>query len=150
MYVNNNTFLEFLKIRKSEIETVGVPSKLTEKTLGEFIMKIAYNLANRYNFINYTYKDDMIGDAIETCYRYIDRFNVDEYDRPFAYFTQVCYYSFARRINKEKIQHEIKGKLLLSMEGTSDSFDIQEHDTNNVFKNEAVLSLMKLEREMAD
>ena len=90
--------------------------------MGECFLKIANHLSYRPNFINYTYKDDMISDGIENCLQYVANFNPDKSDNPFAYFTQIIYYAFIRRIQKEKKQTEIKQRLIQKQ-------GIQEYDT---------------------
>jgi hypothetical protein len=80
--------------------------------LGGCFLKIATHLSYRPNFINYMYKDDMVCDGIENCIQYIDNFNPEKSRNPFAYFTQIVYYAFLRRIAKEKKQLEIKDKIL--------------------------------------
>ena len=84
--------------------------------MGECFLKIANHLSYRPNFINYTYKDDMISDGIENCLQYVANFNPDKSDNPFAYFTQIIYYAFIRRIQKEKKQTEIKQRLIQKQE----------------------------------
>ena len=80
--------------------------------LGSCFLKIATHLSYRPNFINYMYKDDMVCDGIENCIQYIDNFDPEKSKKPFAYFTQIVYYAFLRRIQKEKRQMEIKDKIL--------------------------------------
>jgi hypothetical protein len=80
--------------------------------IGECIMKISNHLSYRPNFINYTYKEEMISDGIENCLLYIDNFNPEKSKNPFAYFTQIIYYAFLRRMQKEKKQTYVKYKAL--------------------------------------
>jgi len=80
--------------------------------IGSCFLKIAQHLSYRPNFINYMYKDDMVCDGIENCIQYIDNFNPAKSKNPFAYFTQIVYYAFLRRIAKEKRQLDIKDKIL--------------------------------------
>ena len=80
--------------------------------IGGCFLKIATHLSYRPNFINYMYKDDMVCDGIENCIQYIDRFDPEKSRNPFAYFTQIVYYAFLRRIAKEKRQMDIKDKIL--------------------------------------
>ena len=80
--------------------------------IGSCFLKIATHLSYRPNFINYMYKDDMICDGIENCVQYIDNFDPAKSTNPFAYFTQIVYYAFLRRIAKEKRQMDIKDKLI--------------------------------------
>ena len=73
----------------------------------------------------------MISDGIENCLMYIDNFDPNRGSNPFAYFTQIIYYAFIRRIQKEKKQTLIKGKIIMEM--PFDSFDVQEQDEDGVF-----------------
>ena len=103
---NDQQYREFLKNWKSSNRPrVG-------NYLGSCFLKIATHLSYRPNFINYMYKDDMVCDGIENCIQYIDNFNPEKSNNPFAYFTQIVYYAFLRRIAKEKKQLEIKDKIL--------------------------------------
>ena len=70
------------------------------------------DIVDRRKYINYTFRDDMISDGIENCLQYMDNFNPDKSNNPFAYFTQIIYYAFIRRIQKEKKQIQIKSKLI--------------------------------------
>ena len=114
-YVNNKQFLEAIVVRKQhlrEAEESGDPKPQITNYLGECILKIANHLSYRPNFINYTYRDEMISDGIENSLQYIDNFDPEKSKNPFAYFTQIIYFAFIRRITKEKKQQMIKEKLL--------------------------------------
>ena len=92
--------------------------------IGECIYKIATRLSTRPNFINYTYRDEMICDGIENCIQYIKNFNVEKSNNAFAYITQICYYAFLRRIQKEKKQVYIKQQVISDItQETMDSID---------------------------
>ena len=93
--------------------------------IGECFLKIANHLSYRPNFINYTYRDDMISDGIENCLQYMDNFDPEKSNNPFAYFTQIIYYAFIRRIQKEKKQQEVKQKMIANygIEQMMDSLD---------------------------
>lgn len=80
--------------------------------VGECILLIAKRLCTKPNFINYSYKDEMISDGIENCISYIDNFDPNKSNNPFAYFTQIIYFAFLRRILKEKKQIYIKHKTM--------------------------------------
>ena len=114
-YVNNKEFTaaiaEHNRAVKDAIAKGKEPPRVTEY-IGECIYKIATRLSTKPNFINYSYRDEMICDGIENCLQYIDNFNPEKSKNPFAYFTQIIYYAFLRRIQKEKKQLEIKGKIL--------------------------------------
>ena len=135
-YVNNAEFLEAIqKYQKAcaEAESCGDPKPIIPNYLGECILKIATKLANRPNFINYSYKDDMILDGIENCIMYFDNFNPEKSSNPFSYFTQIIYYAFLRRIDKEKKQSYIKGKLI--RDTTIENFEVQDMDNDGDFQN---------------
>ena len=92
-------------------------------------MKIATHLSYRPNFINYMYKEDMISDGVENCVQYIDNFDPAKSKNPFAYFTQIVYYAFLRRIAKEKRQMDIRDKLI-EKNGYDQVFHSDENDNH--------------------
>ncbi len=114
-YVNNKEFLAaMVEYRKSvnRAKRKKEPKPPVTDYIGSCFLKIANHLSYRPNFINYTYRDDMISDGIENCLQYLDNFNPDKSNNPFAYFTQIIYYAFIRRIQKEKKQTTIKQKMI--------------------------------------
>ncbi len=114
-YVDNKKLLAaMIEFRNSVIEAKenDQPRPRIPNYIGECIMKISEHLSYRPNFINYTYKDEMISDGIENCLLYIDNFNPEKSKNPFAYFTQIIYYAFIRRMQKEKKQTYVKYKSL--------------------------------------
>ena len=114
-YVDNKKFLEaMIEYRNKCIraEEKNRKKPVVTNYIGECFLKIANHLSYRPNFINYTFRDDMISDGIENCLQYMDNFNPDKSKNPFAYFTQIIYYAFIRRIQKEKKQIQIKSKLI--------------------------------------
>jgi len=114
-YLDNKEFLSALidyKTQTIQAKQRGLPKPRISNYLGECFLKIATHLSYRPNFINYMYKEDMISDGIENCVQYIDRFDHNKSSNPFAYFTQIVFYAFLRRIAKEKRQMEIKEKMV--------------------------------------
>ena len=114
-YVDNKKFLQAMieyrdKCKKAEEKNRKKP--LVTNYIGECFLKIANHLSYRPNFINYTYRDDMISDGIENCLQYMSNFDPDKSNNPFAYFTQMIYYAFIRRIQKEKKQMQVKAKII--------------------------------------
>lgn len=88
-------------------------SKCISNELGKMILSIATNFANKSNFAGYTWKEDMIGEAVYTCVRYIHNFDVKKEGRegninPFGYFTKIIYHSFINYIKKQKKHSDIK------------------------------------------
>lgn len=112
-YVNNKEFFEHIsEFRKKVLAAKAEdkePPRITEY-LGECFLMIAKNLAKRPNFANYSYKDEMISDGIENCILYINNFDPEKSTNPFAYFTQIIYFAFLRRIHRERKQLYIKHK----------------------------------------
>jgi hypothetical protein len=114
-YVNNKEFLDALILYKrklKEAEENGLQKPIIPRYIGECFLKIATHLSFKPNFVNYIFKDDMISDGIENCVQYVHNFDPEKSDNPFAYFTQIIYYAFLRRIQKEKKQLEIKNRIL--------------------------------------
>jgi len=114
-YVNNKDFLAALEQYAIDVERAkekDQPKPQMPRYIGECFLKIANHLSYKPNFVNYMFKDDMICDGIENCVRYIHNFNPEKSKNPFAYFTQIIYYAFLRRIQQEKKQLEIKNKIL--------------------------------------
>jgi len=114
-YVNNKEFLAAIVEYRDKVHTakeLEQPRPRVTNYLGECFLKIATHLSYKPNFVNYMFREDMICDGIENCLQYIDNFDPEKSKNPFAYFTQIIYYAFLRRIQKEKKQLEIKGKIL--------------------------------------
>ena len=114
-YVNNRDFLDAIVQYKVDVRTADKEDKVKPRVpnyIGDCFLKIATHLSYKPNFVNYMFREDMICDGIENCLQYIDNFNPEKSSNPFAYFTQIIYYAFLRRIQKEKRQLEIKSKIL--------------------------------------
>ncbi len=132
-YVDNAKFLEAMieykrEYNKSKENDTDLP--MISEYLGSVFLKIAQRLSFRPNFINYAFKNDMISDGIENCLHYIHNFNPEKSNNPFAYFTQIIYYAFIRRIQKEKKQLYIKYKSMQNYEIAPEYMD-QEKSNNN-------------------
>lgn len=100
-YVNGKEFEE-------EIRSYYKTGHITQK-LGESLTKIANGLSYAPNFINYSYKDDMIGDAIVKMFSALrnKKFKLDTGFSPFSYFTTIAFHAFINRIKKENKHHEV-------------------------------------------
>lgn len=113
-YVDNKRLYAVIVEYKASIEKAdieGLPKPTIPNYVGECILMIAQRLATKPNFVNYSYKEEMVSDGIENCISYFDNFDPSKSDNPFAYFTQIIYYAFLRRIQKEKKQLYTKHKL---------------------------------------
>ena len=117
-YVNNREFsqkvVEYVEtVRQAEAEGKQLP--VVTNYIANCFLKIAEGLSHKSNFIRYTYREEMVMDAVENCLKAITNYNIEAATRTgnpnaFAYFTQICYYAFLRRIAKEKKQQDIKFK----------------------------------------
>ena len=142
-YVNNKEFLAaMVEYKKSCRRAKRLKQKKPPVTdyIGSCFLKIANHLSYRPNFINYTYRDDMISDGIENCLQYLDNFNPKTSNNPFAYFTQIIYYAFVRRIQKEKKQITIKQRMI--QEANYDDMALQPGEDRD-FKNQFTEFLQK-------
>jgi hypothetical protein len=114
-YIDNKEFFSAMCDWKDKIkaaEDQGESKPPVNNYIGSCFMKIAERLAQKPNFAMYPYKEEMISDAIENCVMYAHNFNPEKSVNPFSYFTQIIYYAFLRRIEKEKKQSYIKLKLM--------------------------------------
>ena len=154
-YIDNKEFLAAIvkhgiAIRRAKKLKTEAPQ--ISDYLGECFIKIANHLAFKANFINYTYRDEMISDAIENCLIYVDNFDPKKSSNPFAYFTQIAYYAFIRRIQKEKRHLQTKYRYIESLD--LDNLILQSHDSGeygnefiNYLKKEVQLSQQELAKD---
>ena len=127
-YINNKDFLkEMIEFRTavSEAKKLNLPKPQIPRYVAECFMKIAENLSHKPNFLSYTFRDEMVADAIENCVMYVDNFDPAKSSNPFAYFTQITYYAFLRRIQKEKKQLYVKYKSTETA-GILDEYELNE------------------------
>ena len=128
-YVDNEKFLvvmadyreKYLQAKDEEEELPIIPDYA-----GECFLKIAERLSHRPNFINYAFREEMVSDGIENCVMYASNFNPEKSKNPFAYFTQIIYFAFLRRIEKEKKQLYIKYKTMEEHSSLEDHVDMGE------------------------
>mgnify|MGYP001222594616 CR=1 FL=1 len=155
-YVDNKKFLAAMteyRALRIKAEEEGKPRPTVTNYIGECYLKIANHLSYRPNFINYTYRDDMISDGIENCLQYMDNFDPEKSKNPFAYFTQIIYYAFIRRIQQEKKQTHVKHKMIekqeylpyITMEGDSTNYNVGGFDPTIMVPDEAVYKPKKKE-----
>ena len=138
-YVNNKDFLAAMIEFKDSVKTAeeaGAKRPVVPTYIGDCIMKIATHLSYKPNFVNYTFREEMISDGIENCLQYIDNFNPEKSNNPFAYFTQIVYYAFLRRIQKEKKYLYTKYKASQHANFTGETADRQDHDHGADFNDE--------------
>jgi len=129
-YINNKDFLkEMIKYRTAirKAKRLGLPKPQIPTYVAKCFMMIAENLSHKPNFLSYTFRDEMVADAIENCVMYVDNFDPSKSSNPFAYFTQIVYYAFLRRIQKEKKQLYVKYKATETA-GILDEFELNENE----------------------
>lgn len=121
-YVNNADFSQAVV---DYVKTVQEAKKNKEQLpivpdyIAQCFLRIAEGLSHKSNFIRYTYREEMVMDAVENCLKAIENYNLEAATRTgkpnaFAYFTQITWYAFLRRIAKEKKQQDVKMKYLAS------------------------------------
>ncbi len=113
-YVNNPEFLQAIVDYKklcNEAEDAGDSTPQIPNYIGHCIYQISTRLASKPNFSGYSYKDEMISDGLENAVQALGNFDPEKSHNPFAYFTQIIWYAFLRRIEKEKKQLYIKHKV---------------------------------------
>jgi len=136
-YVNNKQFSQAVVdyVKKADAARAAneeVP--IIPNYIAECFLRIAEGLSYKQNFIRYTYREEMVMDAVENCLKAIGNYDVEAATRTgnpnaFAYFTQISWYAFLRRIAKEKKQFDVKQKFL-SESGidafiSSDNMDVE-------------------------
>jgi len=155
-YVDNKKFLAAMsewKEKCKDAEEEGEIFPPLTNYIGECFLKIATHLSYRPNFINYSYRDEMISDGIQNCLQYAHNFDPVKSQNPFAYFTQIIYYAFLRRINSEKKQVHIRNKSIekrtydpyVTMDGDTTYYAIDQTMIDNLLPDEDVYKPKKKE-----
>ena len=128
--------------KENDLEPPNIP-----EYIGECILKIAQGLSRKPNFFAYSFRDEMIMDGVENCVKAIHNYNINANTRSgkpnaFAYFTQIIYFAFLRRISKEKKQMEIKEKYI--MESNIEAFLTDDAHTKS---NQSMIEKMRVRHE---
>ena len=132
-YVNNADFsqavVDYVKVvNEAKNNNTTIPK--VPNYVAQCFLRIAEGLSHKANFIRYTYREEMVMDAVENCLKAINNYDIEAATRTgkpnaFAYFTQITWYAFLRRIAKEKKQQDIKMKYIANS-GIED-FMVNEH-----------------------
>ena len=134
-YVNNKEFTLALDEYAREYKACVAEDKekpQMSRYLGECVIKMANRLASTPRFYGYSYRDEMIQNAILGAVKYMHRFDGDRFNNGFAYVTQICYYAFLRRIQKEKKQVFVKQEILKETGLSEAAFDTIDGDTTGM------------------
>jgi hypothetical protein len=137
-YVNNKEFSQSVvdyvtSVNEAHAKTEDGP--IITEYIGRCFLKIAEGLSHKPNFVGYTYREEMVMDAVENCIKAIMNYDVKKATRTglpnaFAYFTQITYFAFLRRIAKEKKQQDIKERYM-DHAGASAFMDVGDHPDSN-------------------
>jgi DNA-directed RNA polymerase specialized sigma24 family protein len=106
-----------------EIQKFNESDQISEE-LGRMLLLIAKNLSNKANFINYTWKEDMVQEAVLTCCKYLKNFDLEKSKNPFAYITTICSHAFVNYINKQKRHSDIKDTLFHNRQDLEDGYGL--------------------------
>lgn len=119
-YVNNAQFsqavVDYVQFANEEV-AAGRDKPVIPDYVAMCFLRIAEGLSHKANFVRYTYREEMVMDAVENCLKAIENYNLETATRTgkpnaFAYFTQIAWYAFLRRIEKEKKQQDVKLKFI--------------------------------------
>ena len=141
-YVNNADFsqavVDYVKL-VNEAKENGKAQPIIPDYIAQCFLRIAEGLSHKHNFIRYTYREEMVMDAVENCLKAIYNYNIETATRTgkpnaFAYFTQITWYAFLRRISKEKKQQDIKMKFLTraAIEDFIEGFDASDEGSQAI------------------
>ena len=118
-YVDNQRFFEEILDYKKKVKAAkeqGLEKPRVSEYMGSCILMIAERLSTKPRFMNYSFREEMISDALENCFLYFDNFDPEKSQNPFAYFTQIIYYAFHRRISRsEEHTSELQSPMYLRM-----------------------------------
>ena len=135
-YVDNQRFFEEILEYKKKVKSAkeqGLTKPRVSEYMGSCILMMAERLSTKPRFMNYSFREEMISDALENCFLYFDNFDPEKSQNPFAYFTQIIYYAFHRRISKEeKNRYIIYKKFQESVLHTSDAGLMIDSDDNHL------------------
>lgn len=115
-YVNNKDFTNAVIEYCTEVQAcrkAGKPEPMVTNYLAESLLKINERLSHKSNFVRYTYREEMVMDGVENCLKALANFDPTASTRggkpnAFGYFTQISWFAFLRRIQKEKRQQDLK------------------------------------------
>ena len=149
-YVNNKEFsqavVDYCTTLK-EAKANDQPLPIVPDYIASCFLKISEGLSHKSNFIRYTYREEMVMDAVENCLKAIENYNIEAATRTglpnaFAYFTQISWYAFLRRIAKEKKQQDVKLRYL-SQSGLEEYIATDQSDQQSVQVVQAFVNQLK-------
>jgi DNA-directed RNA polymerase specialized sigma24 family protein len=113
-YVNNKDFLQCIidyraKLKDAQERRLNRMPDMP-RYAGVCIDQICTNMGKRYNFCGYSYRADMVQDAILNCIAVFDNFNPEKSNNPFGYFSRIAWRAMLRTIWEERKQSYVKHK----------------------------------------
>lgn len=123
IYLNNKELLVALKESNEK-------GRMTD-TLAIMLQTLSERYSTRGNFVNYSYRDDMVGYAMLGLVKTWKSFNAEKGSNPFAFFTQCIKHSFIQFLNVEKKHRDLRDTLI-SKQGLSPSHSFADRDTHFV------------------
>ena len=149
-YVNNKEFSQAVVeycTSAAAAKDAGNEPPIIPDYIAQCFLRIAEGLSHKSNFIRYTYREEMVMDAVENCLKAIENYNIEAATRTglpnaFAYFTQISWYAFLRRIAKEKKQQDVKLKYL-SQSGLEDYIIADTSDKASIQAVQAFVDTLK-------
>ena len=119
-YVNNAQFSQAVVDYVTELNEAKKTQEPLPKVpdyIAQCFLKICEGLSHKSNFVRYSYREEMVMDAVENCLKAVENYDIEAATRTgkpnaFAYFTQISWYAFLRRIEREKKQQDIKMKYI--------------------------------------
>jgi len=139
-YIDNEKFYNAIVERQALIAKAledGTDPPRISDYLGKTIYDLCTNLSYWYKFINYSYRQDMVSDAIQNCIEAIDKFDTTKFTNTFGYYNRIAFWAFLRRIEREKDEQYIKYKLLEEIP-FDEMVEIQNHETGETHYQSAV------------
>ncbi len=123
-----------------------LPEVIRSKELGQITPKLAGMLkllTERYschpNFIGYSFREDMCGEALVNLSRNALLFNPEKSSNPFAFYTTAIYHSFLQYLNTEKRHRNIRDALLIEI-GENPSFNYMEESKQHTGEDASEIS----------
>ncbi|WWQ13113.1 RNA polymerase sigma-like factor [Morganella phage vB_Mm5] len=123
IYADNNVLYPIICKWKQDRKTN--PTARMPEELGEAILDIAHGLVKRWNFNQYTWKQDMVDDAIAACVSGLHNFDETRYDNVYGYINKACWQAFLMRIYIEKAEDAKKWKMFLETYDANDDDMVQ-------------------------
>ena len=149
-YVNNREFSQAVVdyvtvVSDAKAATKDIP--VVPDYIAQCFLRIAEGLSHKSNFIRYTYREEMVMDAVENCLKAIENYNIEAATRTgnpnaFSYFTQISWFAFLRRIAKEKKQQDVKLKYL-AQSGLEDYINSDTSDKASIQAVQAFVDTLK-------